>query len=140
MENTILDNCADYIANLPKTYTRDFKPCSYFVNNKLSDIVMLVVSTKDVSITRTWHPTLLIETDKENHTRNKNITGFIFYDVMPKTKWLPIFLCSVFIYNFKENRRRAVSNKECLRVYAQAFWLILKNPRTWRIDFAITNM
>lgn len=116
------------------SYLGKFKPISFFAADIFdSNIGLLRAMTKNTSVCSEWHHNLYIETERENHTKERKIVGFNIWTLRPKSKWLPIFLISVFKANLRKNKRENIPNKECFKVYAQVFWLIITNPRLCRI-------
>lgn len=126
MNDSLANNAKGFIFILP---LEKFKPITFFDAN----IGIVRAITKDTSVCSEWHHNLYIETERENHTIKRKMIGFNIWTVRPKSKWLPIFLISVFKANLKKNKRANISNKECFKVYTQVFWLIITHPRLWRI-------
>ncbi len=126
MNNGSDNNAKGFIFILP---LEKFKPITFFDAN----IGIVRAITKDTSVCSEWHRNLYIETERENHTKERKMVGFNVWTLRPKSKWLPIFLISVFKANLRKNKRENIPNKECFKVYAQVFWLIITHLRLWRI-------
>lgn len=126
MNESLANDAKGFISNI---HLKEFKPFSNYDEKN----GILKVATKDTSVSCDWHRNLYIETERENHTKKRKMVGFNIWTLRPKSKWLPIFLISVFKANLKKNKRANIPNKECFKVYAQVFWLIITNPRLWRI-------
>lgn len=93
------------------------------------------------SFSSNWYKGTHLET--YTSTKNKRLIGFDFkcyQKLVTKMNDGEIkSTLSLLWYGLKmdlsPNSRKDMSNKECLKLYAKLFWLVLKHPGTWFIGF-----
>ncbi len=112
-----------------------FRPLSYEV--KAMD--MLNVCVRDTSATEKWHGPIHLETCHNHSLLDETLSGFhvVCYASLQgkrRTQWTFALLVRAFIRDITQRGALThVSAWECLQLYAQAFGVLLKHPRTWRI-------